>query len=479
MTLTIRHAKVTSGTVNDAVEVDLADWNDAHTVTGTVEAAQMPALTGDVTSSDGSVETTLATVNADVGTFGSATQVAQVTLNGKGLATAASNVTVTPAISSVTGLGAGVETFLATPSSANLRAALTDEVGTGAAYFVGGDLGTPASATLTNATGLPLSGHTAQAAYTLVGNNTSGSASPTAVDIAGLTTKATPASGDYIMLSDQAASGAWKKATVSSIVSGGGSITPATMADLLAGSASTFPDSQLLFQLLFADSLIQNNATDPTNDIDVLLDGSAVATKRLDAAWAAGTNQGGLDTGSKANSTTYHVWLLRKDADGTLDALFSTQAISPTVPSGYTKVRILGAIITDGSGVIRPFLQSGDHFALITSLADVSAAASNSIALRSLTVPQGVKVIARLFAVMANAGGGGGYLFAWDADLGSSASGQFVMERLTGNTENGVQVGVMTSSNRQIYTYDDSSGSPTVTLRTLGWIDPRVRRHAV
>ena len=53
--------------------------------------------------------------------------------------------------------GAGVATFLATPSSANLRAALTDEVGTGAAYFVGGALGTPASATLTNATGLPVS----------------------------------------------------------------------------------------------------------------------------------------------------------------------------------------------------------------------------------------------------------------------------------------------------------------------------------
>jgi hypothetical protein len=50
----------------------------------------------------------------------------------------------------------GIATFLATPSSANLRAALTDEVGAGAAYFVGGALGTPASVTLTNGTGLSL-----------------------------------------------------------------------------------------------------------------------------------------------------------------------------------------------------------------------------------------------------------------------------------------------------------------------------------
>lgn len=50
----------------------------------------------------------------------------------------------------------GFDTFAATPSSANLRSLLTDEVGTGAAYFVGGALGTPSSGTLTNATGLPL-----------------------------------------------------------------------------------------------------------------------------------------------------------------------------------------------------------------------------------------------------------------------------------------------------------------------------------
>jgi hypothetical protein len=52
--------------------------------------------------------------------------------------------------------GTGVLTFLATPSSANLRAALTDEVGTGAAYFVGGALGTPASGNLGNCTAYPI-----------------------------------------------------------------------------------------------------------------------------------------------------------------------------------------------------------------------------------------------------------------------------------------------------------------------------------
>ena len=56
----------------------------------------------------------------------------------------------------------GVGTFLATPSSANLAAAVTNETGTGALVFatsptlVTPALGTPASGTLTNTTGLPI-----------------------------------------------------------------------------------------------------------------------------------------------------------------------------------------------------------------------------------------------------------------------------------------------------------------------------------
>jgi hypothetical protein len=67
------------------------------------------------------------------------------------------NATGLPIATGVSGLGSNVAAFLATPSSANLRAALTDESGTGVAYFQGGALGTPSSGTLTNATGLPLS----------------------------------------------------------------------------------------------------------------------------------------------------------------------------------------------------------------------------------------------------------------------------------------------------------------------------------
>lgn len=68
-----------------------------------------------------------------------------------------------PISTGVAGLGANVATFLATPSSVNLRSAVTDETGSGALVFatsptlVTPALGTPSSGTLTNCTGLPIS----------------------------------------------------------------------------------------------------------------------------------------------------------------------------------------------------------------------------------------------------------------------------------------------------------------------------------
>lgn len=87
------------------------------------------------------------------GTYGTGQTVPQTTYDSKGLATNITEVVIAPSISVITGLGANVATFLGTPSSANLRAVLTDESGTGAALFANGALGTPASGVATNLTG--------------------------------------------------------------------------------------------------------------------------------------------------------------------------------------------------------------------------------------------------------------------------------------------------------------------------------------
>jgi hypothetical protein len=124
-------------------------------------------------SSDATVASTgaltLATVNSNVGSYGSATQSAAVTVNAKGLITAVSASTITPAVGSITGLGTGVATALAV------------NVGTAGAPVVnGGALGTPSTGSLANCTGLPVAGITPSTSDALgVGTLELGAASDT------------------------------------------------------------------------------------------------------------------------------------------------------------------------------------------------------------------------------------------------------------------------------------------------------------
>lgn len=155
--------------------------------------------------------------------------------------------------------------------------------------------------------------------------------------------------------------------------------------------------------------IISNNGTDPNNDIDVAAgtcassDGAysltlgSTMTKRLDAAWAAGTNQGGLfsGAGSKTLNTWYHVFLIRKTSDGTIDVGFDTSLTAANMPGTYNAYRRVGSVLTDASNNIRAFFQRGgngyNEFLWSAPSLDISGAYAASRSLLTLPVPLGVR----------------------------------------------------------------------------------------
>ena len=75
-------------------------------------------------------------------------------------------------------------------------------------------------------------------------------------------------------------------------------------------------------------------------------------TKQIDAAFAAGDDQGGMATGSVAADTWYYLFLIRKDSDGSIDVMYDVSSSAANIPTGYTAFRLVGLVLTDGSANI-------------------------------------------------------------------------------------------------------------------------------
>lgn len=152
------------------------------------------------------------------------------------------NCTGLPVATGVSGLATGVATFLATPSSANMAAMLTDETGTGANVFATSPtlvtplLGTPTSGTLTNCTGLPLS--TGITGTLPVANGGTGATTLTGY-VKGTGTTAMTASST-IPNTDISGLGTMSTQAASNVAITGGSITNLTTFDGITIDGGTF-----------------------------------------------------------------------------------------------------------------------------------------------------------------------------------------------------------------------------------------------
>jgi hypothetical protein len=153
---------------------------------------------------------------------------------------------------------------------------------------------------------------------------------------------------------------------------------------------------------------LTTNASDAANDVDIsagavasdtspyyLMQLSAL-TKRIDAAWSVGTNQGGLDTGSIGNNV-YYIWLIQRSDTGVTDVLFSLSATAPTMPTNYDRKRLIGSLARVSASNTGLYSQLG-------ALRSIPPIALNTLSEAPFLLPAGTRVARIYFTALSTTG---------------------------------------------------------------------------
>lgn len=244
---------------------------------------------------------------------------------------------------------------------------------------------------------------------------------------------------------------------------------------------------------------VANNASDANNDLDfsagnfILNNGAGqgllatALTKRLDASWVAGTNQGGLLSGTKAINSTYH-WFAIQKPDGSVDvgAILGVAGTTPdptsVLPSGYTAFskNPIVSVITDGSGNIINgnfnFKQDGNYiFKFNADITEFSRTNTIVSSLQEITIPTGIKVQAHcglLIDITSLSSGTNSVVTVQDFNKSTVthyACGVVKVASYT-NTNYAKPLPVISNKSRQIwFSSTGATNLSTVGLYTLGW----------
>jgi hypothetical protein len=187
-----------------------------------------------------------------------------------------------------------------------------------------------------------------------------------------------------------------------------------------SGEATGLKWAEIPLPRMWISGLVQSQATDTDHDTAISAGSardstdaanlvlSSSITKRIDAAWAVGTDQGGLDgsesvAGTPDASTWYYIWLILRSDTGVVDVLYSESATAPTMPANYDYKRLIGAVLTDSSANITAhdsyeISGGGLEVRWQTPPRDVNLAATLTTAARTdtLSVPTSFSVFANL-----------------------------------------------------------------------------------
>jgi hypothetical protein len=247
-----------------------------------------------------------------------------------------------------------------------------------------------------------------------------------------------------------------------------------------APAAATFPYG------LVQGLTISNDITNPNTDISIAA-GAAADTgnaavmvlasakiKKLSAVWAVGSGVGGLDTGTSAVSTWYHVFLIQRSDTLVVDVLMSLSATAPTMPTNYDRKRWIGAIFNTAAPIIRPFTQVADTFYYTTPALDVNNTTIGTSAVSlTLAVPTNIVTEAIVAGAFNNSAASvfvtlSPLMVTDQAPLSVGSIATFVSVGV-GVTMNIGMLRILTNTSGQIRGRTTQAANNTLQLATLAW----------
>lgn len=254
----------------------------------------------------------------------------------------------------------------------------------------------------------------------------------------------------------------------------------------LAGSSGRMPFPAMWMQGL----TYSNNSGDATNDLDIAAGQCRDATnahniivsaltKRSDATFVVGTNQGMLDTGAVGNSD-YYLFAIKRSDTGICDVLCSLSSTSPTMPASYDYKRLIGWFKRVGGTIVafHTYEGFGGGLELLwdspTLDIDLTNTLTTSRRTDAVKVPLNFSVIAHLNVVLADAGAvGTTYIYCPDmTDLAPSPTAAPLFSNKVHNTNltpNGAPMSVRTSATGTIAARSELGTADAYQVATLGF----------
>lgn len=272
------------------------------------------------------------------------------------------------------------------------------------------------------------------------------------------------------------------------ITRGGG-----TVEDALDAIEADIAATKATFLARVVGLTVQTNSGAPTTSIDIsagayhlagrVAANAATLVKRINAAWAVGNGNGGLDTGTKAASTTYFVFSIRNITTGAFEGLISASPSAPTVPAGYELMGRVGICWTNASGNLIAQKQVGSKVTLNAPITSFTGSGTSAAALINSAGPVGISVDLLVdLSCTATGPNADGSLSVWDGNAGSATDGPGNRCRARAGVSGEIDASlspalpIRTLANGQLYRSASTVGTFTYNARISGWIDYQVPR---